>query len=466
MILMKELTRGLFPGRFQPFTIQHEKRIEQILSDYLDLQLVIVVGDVGSLNRQNFLTTAERLEMIAALATVKGWDRVDVVSVKGAPPAKWAENVIKAAGQSEFVFSNNPFILNPLKHAGCIPIALDEGGLSGTFVRELDSFMMWEKLLPETIFKYIKKNNLYKRCRDLKKGDKYPFLNSGHVKTGLIGGADIHKYSVAKEMWSNCFEEMGLPFSFKYLPITNQSELKHAVKMLRDRKWSGVNVALPWKKEVAQYVDRIDRRASKTGLVNCIKNSNGKLIGTNTDGIGFVDSLKINKFDIVDTLALIIGAGGAGLSIGLELAAFGASHIHFIDIVNDYMRSAAQIVQKNYPNVSVGCGKKTNALFDLAVNCSGVGGSLISDMQRTPISMNEYKWSDTCLFAEAIYNPIDTKFLTDATACGYQTLSGNYMLGMQAYHSYMFYSNDKHSNAYKDIFLHSAATASSALKTN
>ena len=456
MALDTQRGKGLFPGRFQPFTIQHERRVEQILHDYPSLQLIIVVGDVGTLNKLNFLTVTERLEMITELADVKHWDRVSVVEVKGAPPAKWIENVVSATGKFDFVFSNNPFVRNPLKQTGCTVVELDSKGLSSTFVRSLDSFEKWKEFLPDQIYNYIEKYNLYQRFREMKDGQKYPFLINGSSQVGLIGGEGIHKYSVAKEMWTCCFAKMGIPFSFEYLPITSRVQLKTVVKMLRKDSWVGANVALPWKKDIIEYIDGVDAKASVTGLVNCIKYSGGKILGTNTDGQGFVESLNEKAFNIKGISALIIGAGGAGISIGAELAASGAAHVHFVDIARDSMRSAAKIVRQSYPEVSVGLSDNTDLQFDLVVNCSGVGAAHIDDVQNTPLDMKAYNWANRCLFVEATYNPINTKFLINAAASGYQTMSGIYMLGMQAYYSHIFYSGDNLSKANRDIFLECA----------
>ena len=96
--------------------------------------------------------------------------------------------------------------------------------------------------------------------------------------------------------------------------------LKDAVRSVRALNLAGVNVTMPHKENVIPLLDKVDADASFIGAVNTIVNSNGKLIGYNTDGRGFMRSLSEAQISLNKKNVLILGAGGASRAIGFYLA--------------------------------------------------------------------------------------------------------------------------------------------------
>lgn len=154
-------------------------------------------------------------------------------------------------------------------------------------------------------------NGAMKLFKQLKKID-------GKTKvTGLFGYPVEH--SLSPLFHNAAFASLGL--NFIYLPFAvKPEELKAAVKSVMSLNMVGVNVTIPHKEKVLPYLDQISPEAKAIGAVNTIHNKRGKLTGYNTDGDGFIESLKKQGgFDPNDKNVFLLGAGGAAYAISFAL---------------------------------------------------------------------------------------------------------------------------------------------------
>lgn len=137
---------------------------------------------------------------------------------------------------------------------------------------------------------------------------------TGHTKiTGIFGYPIEHTLSPV--MHNAAFENLGLDYC--YVPfLVLPDDLPYAVKSIRALNLRGVNITIPHKEKVIPLLDEIKEEASIIGAVNTIVNTNGKLTGYNTDGIGFIQSLTEKNISVEGKDILIIGAGGAARSVG------------------------------------------------------------------------------------------------------------------------------------------------------
>ena len=141
---------------------------------------------------------------------------------------------------------------------------------------------------------------------------------SGKTKVlGLLGYPVEHSLSPA--MHNAAFEHLRLDCCYVTFPV-KPGFLKDAVRSVRALNLAGVNVTMPHKENVIPLLDKVDADASFIGAVNTIVNSNGKLIGYNTDGRGFMRSLSEAQISLNKKNVLILGAGGASRAIGFYLA--------------------------------------------------------------------------------------------------------------------------------------------------
>ncbi|HCX89355.1 MAG TPA: shikimate dehydrogenase, partial [Deltaproteobacteria bacterium] len=143
--------------------------------------------------------------------------------------------------------------------------------------------------------------------------------------TGILGHP-IH-HSLSPLMHNTVFKHLGL--NYVYLPFdVKPGDLKDSINAIRCMNIVGVNLTIPHKERVIAYLDRIDTEAELIGAVNTVKNIDSELVGFNTDGKGFLESLKNDLgFSPKGKRILMVGAGGAARGILVSLALGGAKKI-------------------------------------------------------------------------------------------------------------------------------------------
>jgi shikimate dehydrogenase len=203
--------------------------------------------------------------------------------------------------------------------------------------------------------------------------------------------------------------------------------LADAVRGARAMGWGGFNLSIPHKVSVIAHLDGLGESAAIMGAVNCAVNRDGRLIGENTDGKGFLKSLK----EVVDPrgkAVVMFGAGGAARAIGVELALAGARSM---TVVN---RSAARgeplvalLNEKTKMPASLVVWPKGYAIppgTDIVVNATSIG--LGNGNQPLDIDLTSLK--PGMVVADVIVDPPDTRFLRDVRAQGCTVIDGLGML--------------------------------------
>ena len=145
-------------------------------------------------------------------------------------------------------------------------------------------------------------------------------------------------------------------------------------------KYNGLNITNPFKKSIINYVDNVDPLAEKIGSVNCIKYSNSKIYGFNTDYYGFNQFIKSNKIELFNKDILVVGAGGASLSI--------CSYLNDINnkfkILNrTYINTQHFIKKLNISNNSIYDGKLKH--YDIIINCLPSYVNFLKILERNEI---------------------------------------------------------------------------------
>lgn len=178
-------------------------------------------------------------------------------------------------------------------------------------------------------------------------------------------------------------------------------------KAIRKLKLKGLNVTIPFKKEIIKYLDEIDKTAQKLQAVNTIKNNNGILKGYNTDVSGFISGLNslsnLNK----EKPAVILGAGGACESVIYSLIRKGLKHIFLMNRTVE----KAKLLKKKYKEVTVikWLEKDILQFAGLIVNCTSLG---MVGYPNLPISLKKVG-KDTKIY-DIVYNPLETKLIREA----------------------------------------------------
>jgi shikimate dehydrogenase len=233
-----------------------------------------------------------------------------------------------------------------------------------------------------------------------------------------------------QEMIEAAFAAAGVDARYVSLEV-EPSALGDAVRGIRALGFEGIHVTVPHKVAVVPLLDRVSEAARLAGAVNCVKRENDLLVGENTDGKGFVDSLR-EVLDPKDTVAVVIGAGGAARAIAAELALARASRIV---IANRSVEKAADVAGTIRAQTGVTCDP--SALTDLwaiprgaqiVVQATTVG---MADPSAS-VSVDWSQASADAIAADVVIASAPTAFLRDAKEQGHRILAGLGMLVEQA----------------------------------
>ncbi len=253
-----------------------------------------------------------------------------------------------------------------------------------------------------------------------------------NYKAELVG---VFGHPVAENptivMQEAAFQAAGLNWRYLTIEVYPQ-DLAAAMAGLRAMNMRGINLTIPHKVAVLQYLDEIAPDAALIGAVNTVRREKDRLIGENTDGKGFLRALRDDaKVDPAGKRAVILGAGGAARAIGVELALAGVSHLtivnrsaqrgaELVNVLNDKTSAQAQLVEW-------AAAYKVPAGTDILVNATSIG--LYPDVEAKP-NLDFDTITPGLVVCDVIPNPPQTLFLKEAQARGAITLDG---LGMLVY---------------------------------
>ena len=249
---------------------------------------------------------------------------------------------------------------------------------------------------------------------------------------GLIGHPIEH--SVSFEMHNAAYDKAKLDFAYIPLNVTAQ-DLEKALIGVRSYRFAGVNVTIPHKENIIAYLDETTKISRIIGSVNTVLNQDGRLIGYNTDGPGFIDSLKADcNFDPKGKRAVIIGAGGASRAVSIMLAKEGVRNLIIADIQYEKAKNLCEYINSHFEIAPYACPVDSNELkisiesSDLIVNATPIG--MFPNVKDCPIP-KDFKLPTTALVYDLVYNPEETELLKLAKKCGAKTQNGIGMLVRQ-----------------------------------
>jgi len=254
-----------------------------------------------------------------------------------------------------------------------------------------------------------------------------------NFKQELVGcfGCPVSE-NPTQAMIEPAFRAMGLDWRYLTLEVRPE-DLSQAVEGARAFGFQGFNCTIPHKVEVIQYLDGLGESAELMGAVNCVVNRDGQLIGENTDGKGFVASLR-EIDDPKGKSVVIFGAGGAARAISVELALAGALRITIVNRSEDRGRDLVDLLQGKVKErcqeletsfVSWNADYSIPSDTDIAINATSIG--LYPDINAR-LSLDTDSLRSHMIVADVIPNPPKTRLVNDATANGCRVIDGLSML--------------------------------------
>ncbi len=250
-------------------------------------------------------------------------------------------------------------------------------------------------------------------------------LNFLSLLTGCFATPVAENPTVA--MVEAAYRAMGLDARYINCDVA-PADLGDAVRGARAMGWRGFNCSLPHKVAVIDFIDELAPSAEIIGAVNCVINEDGRLIGENTDGKGFLTSLK-TLADPKGKHVVVLGAGGASRAIAVETALAGAASITVVNRDAARGKAVAKLVEAHTSAASEFVPWQTHYSVppetDILINATSIGlfpgVSDLPDIDFTSIRPG-------LVVADVIPNPPHTAFLRMAETHGAMTLDGLGML--------------------------------------
>lgn len=234
---------------------------------------------------------------------------------------------------------------------------------------------------------------------------------------GLIGYPLTHSFS--EKYFSEKFQKQNITDStYKLFPLSSIHELTALIKVNPDL--CGLNVTIPYKESVMPFLDELDQTAKEVGAVNCIKITNGKLIGYNTDVFGFRQSIK-PFIETQHQRALILGTGGASKAVQYVLKQIGID-CYLVTRDKSKMTINNCFEYKELNNYVLDA-------FKLIVNTTPLG--MYPNTNTFPEIPYELLGNQHLLY-DLVYNPSETEFMKKGKSRGAVALNGLSMLHQQA----------------------------------
>lgn len=231
---------------------------------------------------------------------------------------------------------------------------------------------------------------------------------------GVIGNPIGHSLSPA--MLEAAFKEVNIDATYVAFEV-KEDQLKQAIDGVRGLGISGLNVTIPHKVAVMEYLDEIDPIAERLGAVNTIVRKGNKLIGYNTDGKGYLQALlPILPKSLKEMRVLVLGAGGAAKGVAVTMAMDGVKEMC---ISNRTVSKAEELAKEcsshtRASSLPIALAQARLTEFDLIVNTTSIG--MTPHVDQMPLSLEMI--ARGVVVSDLIYTPFKTMWLKDAEARG------------------------------------------------
>lgn len=257
---------------------------------------------------------------------------------------------------------------------------------------------------------------------------------TGH--TGLIcvlGSPCSH--SISPMMHNASFEALGLDYCYLAFEV-DENTLPDVVTGLRAMNARGFNLTMPNKNLMASLCDELSPAARFIGAVNTVVNENGTLIGHNTDGVGYMQSVIDAGFDIIGKKMTLLGAGGAATAIMVQAALDGVAEIAvFLRKTSRFYNHAEAMAQALTAQTACRvflCDYEDHELLkkelsDSAILTNATSVGMEPHPDTCPIPDASFL-PDGLIVSDIIYNPAETALMRMAREKGLPTFNGLYML--------------------------------------
>lgn len=219
---------------------------------------------------------------------------------------------------------------------------------------------------------------------------------------------DPIEHSLSPILHSEVFRQLGIDAKYQKFHVSSKS----LPSFMHNNCFDGLNVTLPHKETIINYVDNLDSSAYSVGAVNCIFGE----IGYNSDWIGFLRAMEINGIELEGKSCMILGAGGVARSVAHALIIARASSIGVNNRSKERGEKLLAWIQEKLP----GNTNLPYEPYEAIINCTPIG--MWPKTESLPSSKTLIR--NASILVDTIYNPTETEWLKQGKKYGAKTLGG------------------------------------------
>ena len=236
-----------------------------------------------------------------------------------------------------------------------------------------------------------------------------------------------------------------LDINERYIPFHITGDLGKAVKTAFDEGVLGLNITVPYKQEVMQYLVDVDPAAEAIGAVNTLVRMEEGYKGYNTDMPGLYRAISSEGISLKDSKIIMLGAGGAARAVAYMCANYGASKVYIVNRTYDNAKKIADDMNKAFDKdviVPVASDSYRSIPEDkyIFIQCTSVG---LHDGDGLPIVSDENFYKMAICGVDLIYNPAKTPFMELVEKLGGKAVNGLKMLLYQGIMAYELWNDVK-----------------------
>ncbi len=249
------------------------------------------------------------------------------------------------------------------------------------------------------------------------------------IKLAVVG--DPIDHSLSPWVHGGVMECLNIPYTYEKVQV-RQGELKSFLEYAKKEGIAGFNLTMPHKVDIIPYLDEIDNEAQLYGAVNTVKIENGRLLGFNTDALGYVSELESRGYSFENNRIVVLGAGGVVRTLVRKAASMGAREICICNRTKENALALAETV-KNETGVLV-CvrGISINEISEAVKNCDVLMNGTPLGMYGVERDFEDFSFLNempkSALVSDLIYNPEKTRLIERAEQLGLNTMNGMGML--------------------------------------
>lgn len=238
---------------------------------------------------------------------------------------------------------------------------------------------------------------------------------------GILGRKIGH--SISPTLQNQAYKAHDIAAQFLTFEVEPE-DLAEKIVEFKNSDIKGLIVTIPYKEQVAQYLDRLDRTAQKSGVVNVIEKIGNEYVGYNFDGIAWLSGVykEFNLQTLASMSVLLIGFGGVAQSIYTELLQFKNIQITIVNRTIEKLKNSIDNPMVKIKSFDEFTGDLSN--YDLVIQTTPVG--MWPQIDQTPMEITKVKTN--AIYSDVIYNPFQTAFLKQAEQLGAKTQNGMPML--------------------------------------